>query len=408
MLKYKLRRKVYHRDLFGLREDKYNWLKREFSQKMNYKKIKPESPYYFFISRKISNIKHYNKWISIKDIFPLHGVGMTTARDKFVIVSDGNRLFNRIRNFKNSKMEDEGLHKFFDINKKKGWGIRKAWELLQEIFDADLKDYIVDVSYRPFDDRKIFYHDAVVWRTAKKIMKHMLKNNIGFVTRRQQLSGMECNYFFISKNIISDGLIRSDNKGGESLFPLYIYNTDDNKSSGDGKNIMMVFEPQEKYINRTPNINNSLIKSLNKTYKKKISPEAVLYYIYGIFYSNIYRQKYAEFLKIDFPRIPFTSNYKLFKEISTLGERLAKLHLMDSKELDPPVARYQGEGGDRIEKIKYDERSGRIHINKDKYFEGVKPELWEYYIGGYRVLNKYLKDRKGQKLDDPPATIAGL
>jgi len=107
-------------------------------------------------------------------------------------------------------------------------------------------------------------------------------------------------------------------------------------------------------------------------------------------------------LRIDFPRVPFTKDYAIFRKISVLGNRLADLHLMKSKELDNPVAKYEGDGdNDKIEKTVYDEQKKRIYINESKYFDHVLPEVWAYCIGGYQVLQKYLKDRKGRLMDDP-------
>ncbi|HDK27534.1 MAG TPA: DNA methyltransferase, partial [Candidatus Atribacteria bacterium] len=112
-------------------------------------------------------------------------------------------------------------------------------------------------------------------------------------------------------------------------------------------------------------------------------------------------EKYAEFLKIDFPRVPFTSNLELFKKIGELGKQLVQLHLLESDELDTPIAKYQGASeNDRIEKVVYNEDEQRVYINEGKYFEGINSELWQYHIGGYQVLYKYLKDRKGRILED--------
>jgi len=166
---------------------------------------------------------------------------------------------------------------------------------------------------------------------------------------------------------------------------------------------MILFEPEAKYDskNRTPNIDEKLYETLNGAYNKKLTPEEILYYIYGVFYSNIYREKYAEFLKIDFPRVPFTKSYKLFIEMAELGKKLTDLHLLKSKYLDNPVSKYQGDSeNDKIEKIIYSETKKTIHINNEKYFDNVSPEVWNYQIGGYQVLHKYLKDRKGRIMED--------
>jgi predicted helicase len=113
-----------------------------------------------------------------------------------------------------------------------------------------------------------------------------------------------------------------------------------------------------------------------------------------VLYSNIYRTKYAEFLKIDFPRVPFTKDYKLFKKMSDYGNTLVELHLLKSPELDSPISRFQGKGDNRVKKLKFDDKAGVLYINKEQYFEGISQDVWGHQIGGYHVCDKWLKDRK--------------
>jgi predicted helicase len=168
---------------------------------------------------------------------------------------------------------------------------------------------------------------------------------------------------------------------------------------------MILFEPEVQYDSkdRIPNIDKNLYEKLNKTYKKKLTPEEILYYIYSIFYSNYYRKKYSEFLKIDFPRVPFTADYKIFNQMAGYGETLANLHLVKDKAFGKLLSKYQGDGeNNRVEKVEYNENEQRVYINPDKYFENIAPEVWNYQIGGYRVLKKYLDDRKkaGKEIGD--------
>jgi len=382
---------IYHSDLYGLRQEKYDWLDKNEFLKDNYIQIKPQSPYHFFVKRNTEKIRKYLDWQKINEIFPLNGVGMTTARDNFVIDFDKFRLENRIRLFKNSKYDDEDLHKFFQINKKKGWDIRKAWEMLQSIPDSELKKYILPIAYRPFCHRYIFWHDSIVWRTVRRVMCHMLEDNIGLITCRQ-ISSNNWTHALNSENFVDNSSISNRTKERTYIFPLYLYEDKINKN-------LFNYNQTEK----TPNISPFIFEKLSECYNKKSSPEEIFYYIYGIFYSNIYRETYAEFLKIDFPRVPFTSDYDLFIEMGKLGKELSALHLLKSSELDLPIAKYQGSGdNDRIEKVIYKEDEQRIYINKEKYFEGVSPEVWNYHIGGYQVLCKYLKDRKDRMIDDAP------
>ena len=158
----------------------------------------------------------------------------------------------------------------------------------------------------------------------------------------------------------------------------------------------MLFEPKKDYEAKKPNISPALIEQLTKNFKKASSPEQIFYYIYAVLYSNTYRTKYAEFLKTDFPRIPFTRDYKLFIRMGEHGKGLADLHLLKSPELDSPIAKLQGKGDYKVEKVKYEKEC--VYINDDQCFEGVKPEVWQYQVGGYQVCDKWLKDRKGRLL----------
>jgi hypothetical protein len=160
---------------------------------------------------------------------------------------------------------------------------------------------------------------------------------------------------------------------------------------------MILFEPKAEYGSKgkKPNIAPSVFVQIEKTYKKKPTSEQILYYCYSVLYSNIYREKFAEFLKIDFPRIPFTTDYNLFEQLAKLGEELAKLHLLKHKLLNHTLTKYFGKGdSDKIERPVYDEEAKRVFIN-------ISPDVWNYQIGGYQPMEKYLKDRKGRQMDDP-------
>jgi predicted helicase len=153
---------------------------------------------------------------------------------------------------------------------------------------------------------------------------------------------------------------------------------------------------------RQPNLDYKLVQQLSGAYGEEPCPEDIFHYVYAVLYAPSYREKYAEFLRINFPRIPFTSEYELFRKMAGLGKRLVDLHLLQSPELDPPIARFQGEGDGVVQTskkgLRYDPEGQRVYINEAQYFEGVPPEVWEYHIGGYQVCHKWLKDRKGRAL----------
>ena len=132
-----------------------------------------------------------------------------------------------------------------------------------------------------------------------------------------------------------------------------------------------------------------------------VIPEDVFHYAYAVFHSPTYRERYAEFLKRDFPRLPITTDLALFRELCGWGGELVSLHLMRSTDLDDPSATFPKSGSNLMEKAKHDAAGDRVYINKEgQYFEGVPEETWNFRVGGYQVLDKWLKDRKGRKLSD--------
>jgi hypothetical protein len=376
--------KTYHADLWGLREKKYDWLESHDVENTNWNEIFPKSEFYLFVPRDERLLKQYEQWQKVNDILPHNGVGMTTARDQFVIDLDRQRLINRMRLFKHSDLNDEDLHLFFSIKKKKGWDIRKAWKQLQALSDHELKSLTLPVLYRPFDVRWIFYHDAVVWRTVKRVMRHMFDSNIGVILPKQFKEEPGA---FATRNIIGHKTVSAYDIN--YLFPLYLYPDIENQT---------LFSEKEQAEGKQPNINPEILELLSGIYPELPSPEMIFYYIYSVLYSETYRKKYAEFLKTDFPRIPFTKDFDLFWKMAEYGQRLADLHLMNSPDLDSPIARFQGSGDERVDKLRYDNKDNRVYINKDQYFEGVGEHIWRYDIGGYQVCNKWLKDRKGRIL----------
>ncbi|MFQ5851957.1 MAG: type ISP restriction/modification enzyme [Candidatus Binatia bacterium] len=383
-----LKRKVCHAELWGLRDEKYASLEINDIATSEWTVIHPKSPFYLFVPRDEALLDRYQRYSKVTEIFPLNGVGMTTARDNFVIDFDKATLLNRIRLFKKSKYEDENLHQFFSIPKKKGWSIRKAWNMLQEFSDGQLANCIFPVLYRPFDVRWIFYHDSVVWRTVKRIMGHMLRGeNLGLIIpKRVELAGGWQHALAI--NLLVEHVAVSL-KTIDYLFPLYLYPDSDKKD---------LLSPLGGPVKRRPNLDPSLLQGLKEAHGRMPTPEEVFHYIYAVLYSPTYRTKYAEFLKTDFPRVPFTQDRELFARMAHLGKSLVDLHLLRSPELDPPITRFQGSGDNKVEKQRYSEQEKRAYINKAQYFEGVEPEVWEYQIGGYQVLDKWLKDRKGRAL----------
>jgi predicted helicase len=186
----------------------------------------------------------------------------------------------------------------------------------------------------------------------------------------------------VATNLLTDAFVL-EIKDGATTLPLYLYPTE-----GEGQ-----------HITREPNLSPDFLKAIAGKLGYQPTPEDIFHYIYAVLHSPTYRTRYAEFLKRDFPRVPLTSDRKLFQALAAKGAELVALHLLESPSLQgPPVVRFDRGNGNLVEKVRYDEARQRVYINKEQWFEGVKPEVWNFHIGGYRVCEKWLKDRKGRPL----------
>ncbi|OGU39198.1 MAG: DNA methyltransferase [Ignavibacteria bacterium GWA2_36_19] len=408
-IKYKdgKKKQVYHQEIYGLRESKYDWLDKHNIKNVKWKKVAPHPEFYLFIPTDDKLANHYYSFNKITEIFPINSVGIVTARDNFVIDFDKPTLERRIRDFINPKIDDEILKRSFGLSENQSWKIKDQREKLKK--DLDWKDSIKKILYRPFDERWILYHDEMIERTRREVMDQLLQENIGLVTSRQ--TGLEFRHIFITDKIIEFNLTGTAGKYGSGyLFPLYIYRK--TKAEPKKKAVLtqlLMFEPEVEYEAILSNISLEVRNILEKNYKKPfLNPfdgdkeikgfgsKDIFYYIYAILYSTTYRTKYAQFLKIDFPRIPFTKNYKLFIQLGKLGKQLADLHLLKSKDLDITISKFPKSGTNKVEKPKYEDE--KVWISKGQFFDGIKEEVWKYQIGGYQVCEKWLKDRKERTL----------
>jgi len=380
---------VWHTDLFGDRHNKYDWLDKHDFESVKYNQITTEPPYYFFVPSDTSNIKHYASWLAVNEIFPVNVTGVLTARDKFAIDFDKNNLLRKVRIFQDLNLDDVFIKEALNLSENYAWKIDSQRREFQNI--TNLEGFIKKIQYRPFDDRFIFYQPNIVFRMREEVMRHMLNENIGLSTVRQVKTGDTWQHCLVTTRMIESCFISNRTSEIGYIFPLFIY------PEMEQTDLFNQFQTDVR-----ANIQEELFGLLLRSYKTEVSPKEIFSYVYAILHSNIYRKKYFVFLRSNFPRIPFTSERDIFMSISFLGQRLIDLHLLKSSELEHPVAKYQGTGDDHvITRPKYSEIYQRLYINSSHYFEGLTPEVWNYQIGGYQVLDKYLKDRKGRRMDDP-------
>ena len=393
--------KVFHYDLFGKRDFKYDFLINNSIKTIDYKELPNKAPNYFMVQKDFESEEKYLKGFSIKKLFLIDGVGMTTAHDNFVIKETKDELLSFYKKFQSSPRDKEYLHNEFNVKKKTGWNILDGYDNIKD--ENDLEKYIFPISYRPFENKYIFYEDKLVWRTVKRVMKNFLNgDNIGLASIRHNKEEYYSS-LFLTKNVAE---ARLADRFITNIFPLYLY-----PEKEDG-----IFKEEET---RTPNLDLNIVKEIAKKIlltftnekeqtKNTFAPIDILDYIYAVLHSPAYREKYKEFLKIDFPRVPYPKDATTFWQLVKLGGEIRQIHLLESPKVENYITTYP-KGGDNTITTKvgkkdwelFDEEKqlGRIWINEEQYFDNIPLTAWEFYIGGYQPAQKWLKDRKERTLE---------
>jgi len=382
---------VSHTECWGLRQQKYDWLCKHDVDNTQWKEIAPKPEFYFFVPRDEAVLEHYQRFTRIIDIFPVYSVGMVTARDRLAIRWTSEEMWTTVLNF--SRMDREFAREAYKLGKDaRDWKVALAQEDLRQ--SGPNRKHIVPIMYRPFDMRYTYYTGrsrGFHCMPRPDVMRHMLVgDNIALVVPRRVEHVGTWQHAFVTKHASEHVVVSL--KTIDYHFPLYLY-LDTNRK--------VLFKNQE-LGKRQHNLNPELLTALAGAFGEQPATEDIFHYSYAIVFAPSCREKYAEFLKIDFPRIPFTKDVDLFQKLAALGERLVDLHLLRSSELDPPIARFQGEGDNRVQAgkngLRYNAKVQRVYINLAQFFEGVPAEVWEYMIGGYQVCHKWLKDRKDRYL----------
>lgn len=365
--------KIYYHDLYGKRKDKYEFLYENDLNSIKWTLVKNNEPFYLFLPQNNDLLEEYNKGISVKDIFMLSSVGIASSKDAILISTNNKKLEQQVYNFYNE-------------------------------FD---KKYIKEIAYRPFDTQKIYYDIKKVERPRIETMEHFLEGkNLGLsIPRQLKGSKTEWNHCFLTTTI-TDQALTSGGNGPNNIFPLYLYPTTRSKKFLKKENPNF---NEENFTSKIENFKESFKAFIDELYKEKFSPEDILGYIYAVLFHKFYREKYLDFLKIDFPKIPFTKDKNTFKNLSKLGLKLINLHLLKNNELDFNVGEALFKDiknkNFKIQKIKYNKDAKELFINESLYFNKVSPEIYEFKIGGYAVLDKYLKSHKEEDIDHKHFTL---
>lgn len=388
-----LKKKVSHFDLYGKREFKYSFLNTNSINTIDWNKLKIDDDNCFFSFKDLSTEKEYLKHISIAELMPLNNSGIQTKCDSISINESVDELKKTVALFKNEPVEK--LKTLFSKDESSGWNFQNAKDDLIQNHRIVYADY----NYRPFDFRKIVYtgtSSGFLGRSRSIVMKHFVnKKNDGICLMRQFFQDAPYSHIYATKCLIDERTMYS-NRGGTYLFPLYLYKTSDGQQT--------IGHTAE----RTPNLNPEIVRQITQGLGLTFTPEKestegtfapidILDYIYAVLHSPRYRETYKEFLKIDFPRVPYPSDASTFWQLVKLGGELRQIHLLESPAVEQYITQYPVGGDNAVDKPTY--QNGRVYINETQYFDSVPEVAWSFYIGGYQPAQKWLKDRKGRKLE---------
>ncbi|TRX23356.1 N-6 DNA methylase [Flavobacterium franklandianum] len=429
---------VFHFDLYGKRDFKYKFLEENIS-KLDWKKLNFEEPYYFFVPKDFGEQNEYEKGFRVDDLFKENVAGIETIRDAITIHFEENSLKEVVKDF--LELDENEIAKKYNTTDARDWKIGRAKDDVKN--NTNNPKVWQNVSYRPFDIRKTFYsgkQNGFVCNGRFNVMKHLLNENFCLIIPRQ--TTQDWRHCFMT-NKIFEGNITASAKlfGTGNGFPLYLYPETKQQQSLSGLETLTGLGLENEKPIRTPNFNPEIVKQiaaglglsftneketegevcfansneLRPEFRQSFAPIDLLDYIYAVLHSPSYREKYKEFLKIDFPRVPYPKNPRQFIDLVELGSQLRQIHLLESPIVSNYITQYPEDGDNVVVKPKYEQRNyvvennsithndtpkpiGRVFINETQYFANVPEVAWNFYIGGYQPAQKWLKDRKGREL----------
>jgi predicted helicase len=341
---------VMHGDLWGARADKYASLGN--AQKLglgHLATVETRAPRYFFKPWDYQTESHWENGFSLGEMMPVNSNGIVTGDDGTLIANNAELLRSQVT----------------------------------EKFGAFDASYVQPLYYRQFETACLYNDRSKVARGREAVMRHYsFEPQVGLLVSKQ-VRDAKFAHVFVTRHP-SEAIFLSGTTATNAMnAPLYLY-------------------PDEQDLNQTRQVNfdPKLWKKLQGLTKHPThgTPEEVqtFDYIYGVLHCPAYRQTYAEFLKIDFPRIPWPATPDEFWNVSAKGTQLRKLHLMDPATIGTTPLPFKGEGDAVVAKPCFE--GGKVWINETQYFDTAPEVSWTFYIGGYQPAQKWLKDRKGRAL----------
>ena len=377
--------KVFHKDLYGLRQQKYDFLDRASIENVGYQEVHPQKPMYFFVPKNYGLEDEYNIGFKVDELFKVCLLGPNSHRDDFAVAFTYEEASARLSEFANKSISDNEIQNKYHLKETGDWNIREARKQATE------SDVPIKCLYRAFDFRYMLYYNYIFDRPRHNLNDHLIKNNIGLIVNRQSRLLVAP---FVTDMPLGQHCILDPREGSYAI-PLYLYDSNLGQNERLANFNTELYDKIAKGLNYLPCYEDNVLVDPISDYNGVLYPQALFDYIYAVLHSPSYRERYKEFLKIDFPRIPYPTDWEKFRDLAELGEELRQLHLMEDLPPKPDV-KFPVVGSMQVDCYRW--QDNRVYINTEQYFDGVPESAWQFYIGGYQPAQKWLKDRKGMTL----------
>jgi predicted helicase len=397
---------LFHADMWGTRDSKYWALNKASMGSTTWNSIESPAPNFFFVPKIFETGDDFESYPNLKEIFITSGNAIKTERDRVSIHFTPEGAEAAVKHF---RTKDEAfLRREYDLETdSRDWKVANA---KADVCENRSQKLFRPILYRPFDIRHTWYSGQTrgfIGTPAYPTMKHLIAGaNIAMACLRQTRRA-ETGTYLVGRGLIGKDIVSIFDIG--TVFPLYLY--EETLSFDLGNYEVGDAQATERRVNFSTTFLKQLAIALELPHERlsdppaSLTPEDIFNYIYAVFHSPGYRTRYAEFLKIDFPRLPLTGSLDLFRTLAKFGGELVALHLLESPKLDKPITEFIGKGREVV-KVGYTDGTVWIDAGGTKAktsagtsgFFGVPEEVWNFHIGGYQVCEKWLKDRKSRTL----------
>ncbi len=373
--------KVHHKDVWGNRDSKYAYLQKQRLNGIDFQVVRPSAPLFMLLPRDERLLAEYQAWPRVSEIMKTNVLGFQSHRDDFAVDFERDTMRRRIEDLRNDSLTDDELRRKYGLADNRDWQLEKARKDVKA--DPDWTLPIIECAYRPFDNRACYFSYAAMDYPRRELLQHVVGRDNLCLHVVRQTKAISWQHAIATKLVAPAVFVEI--KDGSNVFPLYLY-----------ENVLGDVEE------RRPNLDPKIYKALQKIVPD-LQPQSLFDYIYAVLHSRAYRRRYAEFLKSDFPRIPYPNGKKVFHALAAQGGALRELHLMQSPALDTLITTYPIGGDHEVVAPRWEESKdkpglGRVWINPTQHFDHVPLIAWTFYIGGYQPAQKWLKDRKGRRL----------